>query len=69
MHLDAQVTGCVQALNRGMPRIARAYSPRVIVLALFLQLEAALAAAIKARQISRKEGDAMIQRLAGVTFC
>jgi hypothetical protein len=62
-HFQREVEACTRELNRRIPVLGRMYSPAALVTSLVLQLEAALKATLGAGQLTRREANALLNRL------
>jgi hypothetical protein len=62
-HFQREVVACTRELNRRIPVLGHTYSAAVLVVSLVLQLEAALKATLTAGEMTRREANALLDRL------
>jgi hypothetical protein len=67
-HFHAEVTACMEALNRRLPRLRHRYSDPAVAAALSMHTIAALSVCIRDGRMTREEARHLVLKIAALEF-
>jgi hypothetical protein len=67
-HFHAEVTACMDALNRRLPRLTSRYSVPAVAAALTMQTVAALSVCVRDGRMTREEARQVVLRIGALEF-